>query len=99
MAGAYVPIPNLSSFSSGQLSAMLSAAQAELLTRMTGRVQSGSSAAQSYGLHVMSDATLIGLINALSDIMGLDTQQTMVQPNFNLPPQGVNPYTATGNPI
>jgi len=99
MAGSYVPIVNFSSFSSAQLNAMLSAAQAALLQRMTGQVQSGSSAAQSYGMHMMSDAALIGIINSLTDILGLDTQQTMMQPNFNAPSYSVNPYSATGNPI
>ena len=99
MAGAYVPIVNFSAFSSTELSAMLTAAKAALLMRMTGQVQSGASAAQSYGMHLMSDAQLTGVINALTDILGLDTQVTMMQPNFNLPQQGVNPYTATGNPI
>ena len=79
---------------------MYTAATTELLLRTTtGRVQSGSSAAQSYGLHVMSDSALIGLINSLVDALGLDTQVTMVRPNFTAPAQGYNPYTTLGTPV
>ena len=99
MAGAYVPIPNFSAFSSTELNAMLGAAKAAWLQRITGAVQSGSSAAQSYGMHLLSDAALIATINSLTDILGLDTQITMMQPNFTVPQPGTNPYTSTGVPI
>ena len=100
MAGSYVPIPNLSGLSPAVLSSMYTSATTELLLRTTtGRVHSGSSAAQAYGLHVLSDASLIGLINSLTDALGLDQQITTARPNFNTPSGPYDPFTTTGNPI
>ena len=101
MAGTYVPILNLSAFSSSELSALLTAAKAEVLTRLTGRVQTGASTGQSFGMNMKTDAQLTQLINALTDALGLDAQETRVRPCFSK--QGVGsdvapsyPYGSTG---
>lgn len=101
MAGQYVPIANLSGLSQSALQSWYTAATTELMLRSgTGRVQSGSSAAQSYGLHVMSDATLIALINTLADYLGYTEPMAVMQPNFNSygPPGDTIYDTATGVP-
>lgn len=77
-----VSIPNLSAFSSAELNALLTAAKAEILTRLTGRVSSGSSSGQQFAMAQYSTDELNRLINALTDALGLDTQETRVRPNF-----------------
>lgn len=63
---------------------MLAAAQEEYLLRITtGRVRSGSSAAQSYGMDVMTVDDLVRLINGLTAQLGLDTDTVRARPTFN----------------
>ena len=63
---------------------MLAAAQQEYLLRITtGRVRSGSSAAQSYGMDVMSVDDLVRLINGLTAQLGLDNDTVRARPTFN----------------
>lgn len=83
MAGGYVPVLNLSAFSPGELQALLTAAKAEVFTRLTGRVDSGSSTGQNFHMNMKTDAELTQLINSLTDILGLDTQETRVRPCFS----------------
>lgn len=90
MASSYV-VPNLSAFSTAELSALLTAAKAEVLTRLTGRVQSGSSTGQSYSMNQYSTLDLNNLINALTAQLALDTSMTFVRPNFNAPPDPNTP--------
>ena len=66
-----IPTLDFGAFSNAELQALLTAAKAEYLRRITGRVQTGSSAAQSYGLTIMSVDDLIKLINGLTDQLGL----------------------------
>ncbi len=81
MAGK-TSVPNLSSFSPAQLQALLAAAQAEILQRLTGRVQSGSSAGQNFAMNQYTTDELNRLVNALTSQLGLDTEMTFVRPNF-----------------
>jgi hypothetical protein len=74
---------NLSAFSTSELNAILTAAKAEVLTRLTGRVQQGSSTGQSYSMNLYTIDELNRLINSLTDALGLDTQETRVRPNFS----------------
>jgi len=101
MAGTYVSVPNLSAFSQTELQNLLTAAKAELLVRITGRVQTGASTGQSFGMNQYSGDQLNKLINALTDALGLDAQETRVRPCFSR--QGVGseaapsyPYGSTG---
>lgn len=79
------PILNPGAFSTDELNAMLTAAKAEYLGRITtGRVKSGGAAAQQYGMDIMSVDDLIRTINALTSALGLDFDETLrVRPNFN----------------
>jgi hypothetical protein len=77
------PALNLAAFSGAELSALLTAAKAELLVRITGQVQSGSSAGQSYSMALMSTAELTSLINYLTDALGLDSGMSVARPNFS----------------
>jgi hypothetical protein len=78
------PVLDYGSFSPTQLTNMLTAAQAEYLLRITtGRVRSGSSAAQSYGLDVMTIDDLIRLINGLTAELGLSNTTTAAAPDFS----------------
>lgn len=81
------PTLDFGAFSSAEKSTLLTAAKAEYLKRITGRVQSGSSAAQSYSFTQMTLGELVNLINGLTDELGLTTVETRVRPNFNK-----NPY-------
>lgn len=72
-------------YSPTELAALLTAAKAEYIVRLTGKVQQGSSAAQSYGLTVMTVDDLIRLINGLTTALGLDNSTVVAQPNFNTP--------------
>jgi len=74
---------NLSAFSVNELNTLLTAAKAEILTRLTGRVQTGSSTGQSFGMNLYSTDELNRLVNSLTAALGLDTQETRVRPNFN----------------
>lgn len=73
---------NLSAFSTAELNALLTAAKAEILTRLTGRVESGSSAGQQFKMQFYSTDQLNSLVNALTDALGLDAQETRVRPDF-----------------
>lgn len=76
------PVLNLSAFSAAELQALLTAAKAEVLVRLTGRVQSGTSTGQNYAMTIMTIAELNQLINSLTDALGLDADMTFVRPNF-----------------
>jgi hypothetical protein len=85
--GMAMPTLDLGSFSTAQLQSMLSAAQAEVLVRMTGRVAHGSSAAQSYGMDLMTYPDLVRLVNALGAQLGFDFGENRATPNFaHVPP-------------
>jgi hypothetical protein len=89
------PVLDLSIYSPTELQEMLTAAKAEYLKRMTGRVTQGSSAAQSYGMTTMTVDDLVRLMNGISAALGLDSSLNVrVQPNFNTQPPGVSaaPY-------
>ncbi len=77
------PVLDLGIYSPTELQNMLTAAKAEYLMRMTGRVQQGSSAAQSYGMTVMTVDDLVRLMNGLGDALGLSNVTTTVSPNFS----------------
>ncbi len=70
-------------FSQAEKIALLDAAKAEILTRITGRVQNGSSSAQSFGMNLMSQEDLTLLINALTTDLGYAQPEIRVAPNFN----------------
>lgn len=70
-------------FSSAEKQALLTAAKAEYLQRMTGRITSASSANQSYGFTQMTVDELTRLINGLTADLGLQTVNARVRPNFN----------------
>lgn len=70
-------------FSLAEKQALLTAAKSEILTRLTGRVQNGSSAAQSFGMTLMSQADLTFLINALTVELGYAQPEIRVAPNFS----------------
>lgn len=71
------------SFSTAEKQALLTAAKSEVLTRLTGRVQNGSSAAQSFGMTLMSQLDLTLLINALTVELGYQQPEIRVAPNFS----------------
>lgn len=78
------PVLDFGAFSDVELAAMLAAAKAEYLVRMTeGRVRQGGSAAQQYGMDLMTVAELTALINGLTAALGLSNVETRVSPNFN----------------
>lgn len=79
---ADVSILNLSAFTASEQTALLVAAKAEIMRRITGRVQQGSSASQSYSMALYSAAELNQLVNALTASLNLDAVETRVRPNF-----------------
>jgi len=91
------PVLDFGSFSTAQQTAMLTAAQAEYLLRITtGRVRQGGSAAQSYGMDIMSVADLIRLINGLSQELGLNSDIVNVAaPDFS---QTTDQWSGETNP-
>jgi hypothetical protein len=71
------------SFSTAEKTALLTAAKAELLRRAgVGAVQTGSSAAQSFGMEKMTEDGLIRMINALTVELGYAQPEIRVMPNF-----------------
>lgn len=70
-------------YSTAEMQSLLTAAKAEYLRRITGRVASGSSAAQSYSFTQMTIDDLVNLINGLTEALGLSTVNARVRPNFN----------------
>lgn len=74
---------NFGAFTPDELQAMLTAAKAEYLRALGGRITQGSSAAQSYGLTIMTVDQLIQLINGLTTELGLDGTNVRATPNFN----------------
>lgn len=70
-------------FSTAEKQALLDAAKSEVTRRMTGRVSSGSSAAQSYSMTQMTFDELVNLVNGLTEELGLNTVNARVRPNFN----------------
>lgn len=89
------PVLDLSIYTPAELQTLLTTAKAEYLRRMsTGRVTQGSSAAQSYGMTVMTLEDLVRLMNGISSFLGLDSGlATRVSPNFNVPnPPSSAPY-------
>lgn len=78
------PVLDFGAFSTAEQTAMLAAAKAEYLVRMNpGRVRQGGSAAQQYGMDLMTVAELITLMNGLTAALGLSTVETRVSPNFD----------------
>lgn len=73
---------NLSAFTTAEQNALLTAAKAEILLRLTGRVVSGSSAGQQFSMTQYTTNQLNSLVNALTDALGLDIQETRVRPDF-----------------
>ena len=82
MAGS-TPALDFGAFSVADKQALLAAAKAEVLTRMTGRVANGSSAAQSFGMTQMTYGELVFLVNALTVELGYPQPETRVAPNFS----------------
>lgn len=87
---------NLGIYTPTELQALLVAAKAEYLRFLGGRVQQGSSAAQSYGLTQMDGDALIRLLNALGDELNLDQPNLRVSPNFNTHRCGLPNQSAFG---
>lgn len=87
---------NLGIYTPTELQALLIAAKAEYLRFLGGRVQQGSSAAQSYGLTQMDGDALIRLLNALGDELGMDNPTLRVTPNFNTHRNGLPNQSAFG---
>lgn len=70
-------------FSTSEKTALLTAAKAEVLRRMTGRVANGSSAGQSFGMTQMTYGELTFLVNALTVELGYQQPEVRVAPNFS----------------
>lgn len=85
-------------YSTAEKHALLAAAKAEYLVRITGRISSASSANQSYGFVQMTTDDLIRLINGLSDSLGLIDGNNRVRPNFNAR-GSVYPSCGYGGPV
>ena len=81
--GVATPVLNLAGYTTAELTALLTAAKAAMLAKITGVVQQGSSSAQSYSLQLMSVDELTRLINALTDQLGYEDPTVRVEPNFN----------------
>ncbi len=77
------PALDFGAFSTSEKQALLTAAKSEILKRMTGRVQNGSSAGQSFGMTQMTYAELTFLVNALTVELGYQQPEIRVQPNFS----------------
>jgi hypothetical protein len=88
------PALDFGSFTTSEKQALLAAAKAEYLTRITGRVQNGSSSAQSFGMSLMDIAQLTSLINGLTVDLGYPEPETRVAPNFSGRPYGWQPAAA-----
>ncbi len=71
------------SFSTAEKQALLAAAKARLLAKITGTVVNGSSSAQSFGMSEMSVDQLQLLINALTVELNYPQPELRVAPNFN----------------
>lgn len=77
-------ILDFGAFSTAEKQALLAAAKAELLRRVgVGAVQTGSSAAQSFGMMKMTEDGLARLINALTVDLGYEQPVVQVRPNFS----------------
>ena len=99
MASSSSSVLNLSAFSPDELSALLTAAKAEILVRLTGRISSGSSTGQQYAMALYSTDELNRLVNSLTATLGLDVQETRVRPNFSYGGStGSNAWPADGMP-
>lgn len=79
---ASTTVPNLSAFTEAEQRALLAACKAEILKRITGRVQTGSSTGQNFGVELYDTDGLNRLVNALTLSLGLDNEMTFVRPNF-----------------
>lgn len=77
------PVLNLGIYTPEELANIMTLAKAEYLRVLSGRITQGSSAAQSYGLTVMSVEDLVRLLNALGEQLGLDATEDRIRPNFN----------------
>lgn len=77
------PTLDFGAYTAAEMQSLLTAAKNEYLRRLTGRVASGSSAAQSYSFTQMTVDDLINLINGLTDALGLSNVNARVRPNFN----------------
>ena len=80
MAG---PTLDFGSFTAAEKTALLTAAKAEILKRITGRVTNGSSQAQQFGMTQMTTGDLTILVNALTVELGYSQPETRVAPNFS----------------
>ena len=71
------------SFSPTQKQELLTALQAEVVTRITGRVQSGSSAGQNYAMNMWCLDDINRLINGLTADLGLSNSPTRARPDWS----------------
>jgi hypothetical protein len=91
------PVLNYGAFTNDELTAWLAAIKTEMMLRTsTGRVKTGSSSAQQYGLDTATWDDLVRTANGISAALGLDFVDTIrVRPNFN-PAQRVPDATTFG---
>lgn len=89
------PVLDFGAFTPTELQSMLTAAKAELLVRMNpGRVRQGGSAAQQYGMDLMTYAELVSFLNGISTALGVNNPANTVSPNFNTR-QNCGPFGST----
>jgi len=89
-----ISVLNLAAFSTAEQQELLTAAKAEVLRRITGRVQQGSSTGQSYSMALYTPDELNRLINALTIALGLDNEMVFVRPDFSH--RGAGAWSGTG---
>lgn len=74
---------DLTAFTTAELEALLTAAKARLLAKITGTVVNGGSSGQTFGMSEMTVQELQMLINALTAALGFPEPELRVRPNFN----------------
>lgn len=79
------------SFTVPEKQELLTALKAEILRRITGRVQSGSSAGQNFAMTQMSVAEINSLINGLTEDLGLIAVETRARPDWSRSGHGYGP--------
>jgi hypothetical protein len=92
------PVLNFGAFSTADLQSMLTAAKAEYLVRMNpGRVRTGGSSAQQYGVDLMTLDQLTIFLNGITSALGMDNTDTLrTRPDFNNTRQSVVPGSTFG---